>query len=343
MSVFPLLKDVASYRPCQTDLIADAAARAYWIGQFRALMPIVRDAARSIGVDESSIAAAANAFGAELNAFEQRPDRCGRLDILLLDEIRQEILFRHGIVNEFGQVKQRENDATLPLLGEWLSRLDALDEPARLERLVHGMLAGNLFDMGAEHTAKEFAGGVVSFETALARVPDRPWFRDDVEALTTRWMQRPWRKAVLLADNAGADATLGLLPMARELLRSGVEVVITANEKPTWNDITVVELSALLERAAAIDACFTSRYLTLISNGTFTPLIDLRRISAALADAAAGAELMVLIGMGRGVESNWRARFTCECLRVAMLKDPHTANSVGGRLFDAVARFDRPS
>lgn len=35
----------------------------------------------------------------------------------------------------------------------------------------------------------------------------------------------PWRRAVLFVDNAGADVVLGMLPLARELLLKGAEVL----------------------------------------------------------------------------------------------------------------------
>lgn len=338
-AIFPLLADPSEYAPCHTDLVADAAARVYWLEQFEQLLPGQLEAARSAGFSEAACTAARDEFLAELKRCCDEPARFGALNILVLDELRQEVMTRHGIVDEFRHIKQRENEATLPLLADWLRRLDALDFDARLVRLVRGMLAGNLFDMGTQATAAEYATKSLSFEHALQRVPDRPWFADDVDALTERWSTASWRKAVVFADNAGADATLGLLPLVRELLRSGIEVVATANSRPTWNDITVDELRALLQRAAAIDDAFASPRLSLVANGTATPLIDLTRISAELANAAAGADLVVLIGMGRSVESNWHARFTCDALNVAMLKDPQTAGSIGGSLFDAVARF----
>ncbi len=340
LAVFPLLRHVDSYQPCHTDLITDADAREYWLRQFRTLMPMQMAAAESIGVPESARNNAADAFLSELDQFEQCPSRSGQLNILLLDTIRQQILFDHGIVDEFRLIKQRENAATLPLLADWLKNLDGLDVAQRIELILRGMLAGNLFDMGAEHTAREFAGANVPFDAALQRVPDRPWYCDGVEMLITTWQQRPWRKAIIFADNAGADATLGVLPLARELLRTGTEVIITANDKPTWNDITIDELRGLLSKAASIDPIFTSPQLRTIANGTVTPLIDLRQVNRELADISTDADLLVLVGMGRSIESNWQATFSCDCLRVAMLKDPHTAQSVGGSLFDAVARFD---
>ena len=43
---------------------------------------------------------------------------------------------------------------------------------------------------------------------------------------------------------------LGMLPLARELLRGGAEVVLVANSQPAINDITASELRSVLETAA---------------------------------------------------------------------------------------------
>jgi hypothetical protein len=43
--------------------------------------------------------------------------------------------------------------------------------------------------------------------------------------------------------------------------------------------------------------------------------------------------------MGRGVESNLEARFTCDALNLAMLKDEAVAARCGGKMFDVVCRF----
>ena len=46
---------------------------------------------------------------------------------------------------------------------------------------------------------------------------------------------------------AGADVVLGMIPLARELLRMGSEVVMVANSLPAINDVTCAELRTLLE------------------------------------------------------------------------------------------------
>ena len=44
---------------------------------------------------------------------------------------------------------------------------------------------------------------------------------------------------------------LGMVPLARELLRGSCEVVMVANAQPAINDVTVWELQALLHSASA--------------------------------------------------------------------------------------------
>ena len=45
---------------------------------------------------------------------------------------------------------------------------------------------------------------------------------------------------------------LGMVPLARELLRMGAEVVLVANSLPAINDITAPELRSLLDAAGAL-------------------------------------------------------------------------------------------
>jgi type II pantothenate kinase len=62
-------------------------------------------------------------------------------------------------------------------------------------------------------------------------------------------------------------------------------------------------------------------------------------VSPELNEAAADADLVILEGMGRGIESNFDAAFSCDALNIAMIKDAMTARQMGGKLFDVVCRF----
>ena len=55
-----------------------------------------------------------------------------------------------------------------------------------------------------------------------------------------------------LPHGAGADVVLGMIPLARELLRMGSEVVMVANSLPAINDVTTAELRTLLDSVCDI-------------------------------------------------------------------------------------------
>jgi uncharacterized protein with ATP-grasp and redox domains len=340
VAVFPLLANPERYRACDTDLLEDRAARNYWLELFRTHFDVQLEAAASIGVLIDNRRAARIAFDRELELVQLQPDRHGRLDILVLDQLRHEALVRNGIIDEFRLIKERENTLALALLGEWLAQIDRIPQEHRLEFIVRGMLAGNLFDMGVKETSSHFSSGAATFEQSIARVPRRPWLIDHLERAHGDWIANQPRKAVIFADNAGADAVLGVLPLAQEMLRSGTQVILAANEAPSLNDVTIDELRDLVAHAAEYDPVFCSQQLQLISSGNAAPLIDLANISDELAAASTDADLIVLVGMGRAIESNFRARFTVRCWRIAMIKDPQVARTVGGKVYDAVFRFD---
>jgi hypothetical protein len=51
---------------------------------------------------------------------------------------------------------------------------------------------------------------------------------DDFDVFKKRMLtdkkDQPYKRALLFVDNSGADVVLGMLPLARELLRHGTEV-----------------------------------------------------------------------------------------------------------------------
>jgi hypothetical protein len=60
---------------------------------------------------------------------------------------------------------------------------------------------------------------------------------------------------------AGADVILGMIPLARELLRMGAEVIMVANVKPAINDITAGELRTVVREVCADDPVIKVRPL----------------------------------------------------------------------------------
>ena len=120
-------------------------------------------------------------------------------------------------------------------------------------------------------------------------------------------------------------------------------MILAANEVPSINDITASELAPLVERVAAFDPvvreAIDGKRLRVVSSGSDLPVIDLSRTSTALAEAAKGADLVVLEGMGRAIETNLRAKFVCDALKLGMVKHPEVATCLGGELYDCVCRF----
>ncbi|KDD72143.1 hypothetical protein H632_c3796p0 [Helicosporidium sp. ATCC 50920] len=80
--------------------------------------------------------------------------------------------------------------------------------------------------------------------------------------------------------------------------------------------------------------------LFIVSSGSGSPCLDLRRISCDLADAATGADLVVIEGMGRALHTNYHTRLSCHTLKLAMLKNAHLAKMFGGKVYDCICRFD---
>ncbi len=348
MAVLPLLADPAGYRACDWDLSNDPAGREHWIDEFRkhADSMLAYAAARCNPPSAEQMAAMRRAFFAELDHLRRQPNARGRLDVLSLCSLRDEFLLQCHIGDPYVDVKAAENRAALVLYPDVVRRLDDVPADRRVEALLVGMVAGNRFDLGSPVTAREYAAGGMDFFAELARVKPRPWWRDDVDALAERFdPARPaYRKAIIFADNAGADAVLGVLPFARHLASVGVRVVVAATDHFALNDITRADLDRVLAEAAGMDAVLAGQLksgrLTTVGTGHTHPLIDLADVSDECAAAAADCDFVLLEGMGRAVESNWQAVFRCDSLRVAMIKNVSVARHYGCELFDLVCRFE---
>jgi hypothetical protein len=82
--------------------------------------------------------------------------------------------------------------------------------------------------------------------------------------------------------------------------------------------------------------------LYVVPNGHGSPCLDLRRVPDVLADAAQGVDLLVIEGMGRCVHTNYRTRFRCDVLKLAMIKTARLAERLfQGSLYDCICMFDK--
>ncbi|MEM6458951.1 MAG: ARMT1-like domain-containing protein [Planctomycetota bacterium] len=350
----PLLADPAGYRPCPLDLSQREENRRYWLALFRGHFPTLLDAYRAEaddrGVDaetiEATAAEAQQRFDAHLDRLADDPAAFAPLTILDICTAREDVLRSVGIDDAYRLAKRRDTEHAVALLPELLDQLDAMPDAERAEAVVRGVFAGNIYDLGATETVAMFTDQRVDFHAVRQQLRPRPWRFDDLDVWLERLAGPPHRTALLFVDNAGPDVTLGMLPLARDLLRRGTDVILTANTTPSLNDVTHDELTGLVERVATFDpvvrdAASRGR-LTLTPSGNHTPLIDLSRVDPRLAAACGdrGVDLVVLEGMGRAVESNLDAELRCDTLKLAMIKDGGVARELGTEVFDLVMKFE---
>lgn len=349
MPAFPLLADPATYRPHTMDLVGDPAMRERWVRIFETHSEsLTRHAIDSADGDPTAAerAAAMDAqWRATLQDVRDHPARYPDLSVLWLCLEREKALRAHGFDDPYHHIKAVENERALRLLPGLLAEYDALDVADQLEAIMIGCFAGNIFDLGVEATSAMFDGdGGFDFHRAIDRVKPRPWFVDTFDRMHARFYGGGWRKAVVFIDNAGADVVLGMVPLCRALAMRGCEVVMTANTDPALNDILYHELGPLMDRIAGFDPPITEALaegrLRFVPSGNGAPLIDLSRVGDELAEAGAGADLVILHGMGRAVETNYHARFACDSLKMAMLKEPVVAEPLGGGMYDVVCKFE---
>ncbi|KAK9044113.1 hypothetical protein V6N11_072432 [Hibiscus sabdariffa] len=345
MVPFPLLTTPieSNYRPCTIPyrFPSDNPRKATpteiaWIDLFRNSIPSFKKRAES----DTTVADAptkaekfAQRYADILDDIKKDPEsHGGPPDCILLCRIREQILRELGFRDIFKKVKDvvRLND-------------DIEDEGKRLENLVRGIFAGNIFDLGSAQLAEVFSRDGMSFLATCQNLVPRPWVIDDLDTFKAKWSKKTWKKAVIFVDNSGADVILGILPFARELLKRGTQVVLAANDLPSINDITYPELveiiSKLKDESGKLIGVDTKNLL-IANSGNDLPVIDLTRVSQELAYLASDADLVILEGMGRGIETNLYAQFKCDSLKIGMVKHPEVAQFLGGRLYDCVFKYN---
>lgn len=357
MVPFPLLITPieTNYRPCtipyrfpSDNPKKPTPTELSWINLFLNSVPSFRKRAEN---DDSVADAPARAekfaqrYTEILEDFKKDPEsHGGPPDCILLCRIREQILREVGFRDIFKKVKDEENAKAISLFGDVVRLNDAIeDESKRVENLVRGVFAGNIFDLGSAQLAELFSKDGMSFLASCQNIVPRPWVIDDLDTFILKWGRKPWKKAVIFIDNSGADIVLGILPFARELLRRGTQVVLAANDLPSINDVTYPELidiiSKLKDENGQLMGVDTSKLL-IANSGNDLPVIDLTSVSQDLAYLASEADLIVLEGMGRGIETNLYAQFKCDSLKIGMVKHQEVAQFLGGRLYDCVFKFN---
>lgn len=348
LETFIKLADPTTYRACEWDMRTDHAAREHWvpffISHFNTILALGVDVAVARGESTDAASRRADACRDEFrNVFEafgrDYASHVEQVTILTLDVWRDQMLRKHGFVDAFQDLKHRENEKVIHLLPEVCRQIDVLDSDEQFRAVVEGVFAGNIFDMGAGGSAKLLLEGKLDFFSTRQRLPSRPWRVDQYDAFAARARANEWTKCVFFIDNAGADFCLGALPFMRWLAKRGTDVILAANERPTLNDMTVHDVRAWWPRVCEVEPSFQSLPIRVVSTGTGEPLIDLLKVSPELNIAAKDADLVIIEGMGRGIESNLDAQFNCDAANLAMIKDENVALRLGGKLYDVVCRF----
>ncbi|GAU44902.1 hypothetical protein TSUD_137340 [Trifolium subterraneum] len=263
LEVFPLLADPKLYEPNTIDL-ADPKELEYWLTILSEHLPDLVDKAVASegGTDDAKRRgdAFARAFSAHLARLMEEPSAYGKLGLANLLEMREECLREFQFVDAYRSIKQRENEASLAVLPDLFVELDSMDEETRLLTLIEGVLAANIFDWGSRACVDLYHKGTIIEIYRMSRNKmRRPWRVDDFDVFKERMLGTgdkklpPHRRALLFVDNSGADIVLGMLPLARELLRRGTEVVLVANSLPALNDVTAMELPDIVAEAAKGD------------------------------------------------------------------------------------------
>ncbi|CAN1246369.1 Pantothenate kinase 2 [Linum grandiflorum] len=376
LEVFPLLADLKTYEPNTIDL-SDHNELEYWFTVLSEHMPDLVDKAVASegGTDDAKRRgdAFARAFSAHLARLMEEPAAYGKLGLANLLELREECLREFQFVDVYRSIKQRENEASLAVLPDLLMELDSMTEETRLLTLIEGVLAANIFDWGSRACVDLYHKGTIIEIYRMSRNKmQRPWRVDDFDLFKERMLgsgdkkPAPHKRALLFVDNSGADIVLGMLPLARELLRRGTEVVLVANSLPALNDVTAMEVPDIVAEAAKhcdilrraaeaggllVDAMINSSDgskenspsvpLMVVENGCGSPCIDLRQVSSELAAVAKEADLVILEGMGRSLHTNFNARFQCDALKLAMVKNQRLAEKlIEGNIYDCVCRYE---
>ena len=354
MARFCLLKDPDNYVLYDWDLVRDTESLAYWlghfVGQFDQTLKCATDRYGAEADGPERIQAAREHFARILAHLRLRPDSLpgGRLGVIDVCRLREMVLRAGDIGDPFANLKARENSIALGCYPKTIASYGGLSGRERWLALARGVFAGNLFDVGSP-ACMDAPDVPPDFFRSVDNVKLRPWLIDDFDAFLEDASRAsgPWDKAVVFIDNAGSDFLLGLMPFLKELASGGTSIVLAANELPSLNDLTAVDAQMCLDELVRVDAdlgaLVAGGMFEVVSSGNDLPLIDLTDISDALDTAAAGADLVILEGMGRGIESNFNTAFTADTLHLAVLKDPQVARHFGGGLFDCIFRYTRAS
>jgi hypothetical protein len=282
----------AGYSPGSFPYVDDGSQpvhRSEWMDIFYESIAYFRDmAAGDASVVDAKHKAQlfAASYRRSLDALEASPlDASVKYTCLHLCKLREQALREAGFTDVFREVKATENRNALRLLRGVCAELDALSESESWFVVIENLLAGNIFDCGSAATR----GESFCFENSRGQSssPDRGSSTTSTCSCgrcggrRTTPSPRRYRKVLMFCDNSGPDFCLGVLPFARQLLKTGraSSVVIAANSLPALNDMTHDDIVTLLPDIFCEDGLLEelvgSRRLRFVPSGSDLPVIDL--------------------------------------------------------------------
>ncbi|XP_055387622.1 4'-phosphopantetheine phosphatase [Condylostylus longicornis] len=347
-----LLYDPSNYYCDTINLSQDHIAKDYWFDCIQDLVKVFANQAAKSQKNDPTSKTRSEQFHQDyiesLNNLKIDANCTGPVTIRQLLELNEPLLRKYGFADPWLEQKLIENENSIRNFKSRLDQIDCLGTEDKWIELVKGLLAGNIFDWGAQ-TVSEILENDKSFglNEALAKIQSRPWLIDDLDAWVRRINNGPSHKcAIIFVDNSGVDVVLGILPFARELLKRRTKVIMCANSEPSLNDVTAQELENILEsccqHCVIIDAALREKQLLVYGNGQKGPCLDMRNLPADLCEAIRtnDVDLLIIEGMGRALHTNLNAKFTCETLKLAVIKNTWLANRLGGDIFSVICKYE---
>ncbi|EEC06708.1 pantothenate kinase, putative [Ixodes scapularis] len=343
----PLLEDPAKYLADTVDLTQDAEARTYWLQCFQDAIDKFVEVAVCSQPHKEDAPSRANQFKEKylcrLQHLHEHPFAYGSLTVRSLLDMREHCLIEFDFPDPYFQNLCHGFPFSCLYCTKNADRSETWQVRICLVQMQFALL------YCTQHfTCPRFSTDRIFGGEQFSRHCPRPWLRDDLEPWVQRLRGEPHRCAAIFVDNSGMDVVLGVLPFARELLQRGTKVLLCANTRPALNDVTFQELQILVQRASAIcprigDALGRGQLLVLDS-GQSSPCLDLSRINLEVAQKMhqLQTDLLVLEGMGRAVHTNLEARFSCESIKAAVIKNHWLAQRLGGAMFSVVFKYEAP-
>ncbi|XP_077293741.1 4'-phosphopantetheine phosphatase isoform X2 [Arctopsyche grandis] len=348
----PLLRDPAAYNPDTLDLIKDTEAREFWLDCFENLINKYVSYALQSDSEDSTVETRAQRFRKcyveAIGKIRDDPLCYGILSVRLLLDLKENCLRSQKFDDLWLKQKATENDAALNKLSDRLKEIDSIDEEDnKWTELCNGLLAGNMFDWGARAISEILeTNSNFGLKEALGKIQKRPWLVDGLDRWLNRLKCTPHTCSAIFVDNSGVDIVLGVLPFVRQLLLRNTNVILCANSKPALNDTTYRELTDILIRVSdicqVIKEALEDGRLIVMENGQTGPCLDLRTLDTKLCTAMRdkNVDLLIIEGMGRALHTNLTAEFKCECLKMAVVKNPWLAKRLGGDIFSVIFQYE---